>query len=142
MNGLALADWFVLAIYLLGVTLLGIWASRRVKSMAEFVMPRRFGKLMMLMHGFGTSTHSDQAVTVASKCYTSGLAGIWYQWMWLFATPFFWLIAPMMRRFRALTTADVFAARYGPSVAVLFCVFGLAKFTVTIGNMLKGSARR
>jgi Na+/proline symporter len=139
MMGLSSADWGVLLAYLIGVTMLGIWASRQVDSMSEFVMPRRFGKLMMLMHGFGTSTHSDQAVTVASKCYSSGLSGIWYQWMWLFATPFFWLIAPMMRRFRALTTADVFAARYAPSVAVLFCVFGLAKFVVTIGNMLKGS---
>lgn len=139
MTGLTAADWGALVLYLIGVTLLGISASRKVSSMAEFVLPRRFGKLLMLMHGFGTSTHSDQAVTVASKCYTSGLSGIWYQWMWLFATPFFWLIAPMMRRFRALTTADVFAARYGPSVAILFCVFGLAKFVVTIGNMLKGS---
>lgn len=137
--GLSIADWIALGGYLVGVTLLGIWASRKVTGMADFVMPRRFGKLMMLMHGFGTSTHSDQAVTVASKCWSSGLSGIWYQWMWLFATPFFWLIAPMMRRFRALTTADVFAARYAPSVAILFCVFGLAKFVVTIGNMLKGS---
>jgi len=137
--GLSTADWIALGGYLIGVTLLGIWSSRKVTGMADFVMPRRFGKLMMLMHGFGTSTHSDQAVTVASKCYSSGLSGIWYQWMWLFATPFFWLIAPMMRRFRALTTADVFAARYAPSVAILFCVFGLAKFVVTIGNMLKGS---
>jgi Na+/proline symporter len=137
--GLALADYLTLGLYLIGVTWLGVWSSRQVKSMSDFVMPRGFGKLMMLMHGFGTSTHSDQAVSVASKCYTTGLSGIWYQWMWLFATPFFWLIAPMMRRFRALTTADVFAARYGRSVAVLFCVFGLAKFVVTIGNMLKGS---
>lgn len=137
--GLSTADWMALGGYLLGVTVLGVWASRKVTGMSDFVMPRRFGKLMMLMHGFGTSTHSDQAVTVASKCYSSGLSGIWYQWMWLFATPFFWLIAPMMRRFRALTTADVFAARYAPSVAVLFCLFGLAKFVVTIGNMLKGS---
>jgi len=137
--GLSTVDWIALGGYLVGVTLLGIWASRQVTGMADFVMPRRFGKIMMLMHGFGTSTHSDQAVTVASKCYSSGLSGIWYQWMWLFATPFFWLIAPMMRRFRALTTADVFAARYAPSVAILFCVFGLAKFVVTIGNMLKGS---
>ena len=139
MAGLALADWGALSLYLVGITLLGIRVSRKVTSMSEFVMPRRFGRLMMLMHGFGTSTHSDQAVTVASKCYSSGLSGIWYQWMWLFATPFFWLIAPMMRRFRALTTADVFEARFGPSVAVLFCIFGLAKFVVTIGNMLKGS---
>jgi len=139
MAGLALADWGTLCLYLAGITVLGLRVSRKVTSMTEFVMPRRFGRLMMLMHGFGTSTHSDQAVTVASKCYSSGLSGIWYQWMWLFATPFFWLIAPMMRRFRALTTADVFAARFGPSVAVLFCIFGLAKFVVTIGNMLKGS---
>ena len=137
--GLSTADLITLGGYLVGVTLLGVWSSRQVTGMADFVMPRRFGKLMMLMHGFGTSTHSDQAVTVASKCYSSGLSGIWYQWMWLFATPFFWLIAPMMRRFRALTTADVFAARFAPSVAILFCVFGLAKFVVTIGNMLKGS---
>lgn len=140
MAGLETADLLALALYLVGVTALGIWAARKVTNMAEFVMPRRFGRVMMLMHGFGTSTHSDQAVSVASKCYSSGLAGIWYQWMWLFATPFFWLIAPMMRRFRALTTADVFEARYSRSVAVLFCVFGLAKFVVTIGNMLKGSA--
>ncbi len=139
MAGLSTADWIVLGAYLIGVTLLGIWTSRQVKGMADFVMPRKFGKIMMLMHGFGTSTHSDQAVSVSSKSYTSGLSGIWYQWMWLFATPFFWLIAPMMRRFRALTTADVFAARYSQSVAILFCVFGLAKFVVTIGNMLKGS---
>ena len=139
MAGLATTDIVAIAIYLGGVTLLGIWSSRHVKNMSEFIMPRRFGKLMMLMHGFGTATHSDQAVSVASKCYSSGLSGIWYQWMWLFATPFFWLIAPMMRRFRALTTADVFEARFSRSVAVLFCVFGLAKFVVTIGNMLKGS---
>lgn len=139
MGGLSVTDGSVLIVYLLGITVMGIRVSRRVTGMAEFVMPRRFGKLMMLMHGVGTSTHSDQAVSVASKCYSSGLSGIWYQWMWLFATPFFWLIAPMMRRFRALTTADVFAARYSQSVAVLFCMFGLAKFVVTIGNMLKGS---
>jgi Na+/proline symporter len=95
---------------------------------------------MMVMHAFGTSTHSDQAVSVASKSSTSGLSGIWYQWMWLFATPFFWLIAPMMRRFRALTTADVFSLRYDRGVAALYSLLGLGKFMVTIGLMLAGSA--
>ena len=88
MIGISPPDWLVLGGYLIGITLLGISASRKVRNMSDFVMPRQFGKLMMLMHGFGTSTHSDQAVTVASKCYMSGLSGIWYQWMWLFATPF------------------------------------------------------
>ncbi|NNE93351.1 MAG: sodium:solute symporter family protein [Verrucomicrobiales bacterium] len=140
MLNLHAADLATLGLYLLGVTVLGIMAARRVKQLSDFVMPRKFGKWFMLMHGFGTSTHSDQAVSVASKTFTNGLSGIWYQWMWLFATPFFWLIAPMMRRFRALTTADVFEARFDQSVAVLYSILGLAKFMVGIALMLKGSA--
>lgn len=140
MLNLHLADLITLGLYLAGVTALGLHAAKKVKSLADFVMPRRFGKAFMLMHGFGTSTHSDQAVSVVSKTFTNGLSGIWYQWMWLFATPFFWLIAPMMRRFRALTTADVFQARYDRSVSVLYSVLGLGKFMVNIGLMLKGSA--
>ena len=134
------ADLVTLSLYLVGVTVLGVFAARKVKSLSDFVMPRKFGKAFMLMHGFGTSTHSDQAVSVVSKTFTNGLSGIWYQWMWLFATPFFWLIAPMMRRFRALTTADVFEARYDRSVSVLYALLGLGKFMVNIGLMLKGSA--
>ncbi len=137
--GLSGADLAVLLLYFVLITALGLWASRHVTGLSNFIMPRRFGKLMMLMHGFGTATHSDQAVSVASKTFTSGLSGIWYQWMWLFATPFFWWIAPMMRRFRALTTADVFEARYDRSVAVLFSLLGLLKFMVNIGTMLLGA---
>ncbi len=139
MFGLSLVDVAVLVLYFLGITYIGIRAARRVRNTNDYIMPRRFGKFMMMMHSFGTSTHSDQAVSVASKSSVSGLSGIWYQWMWLFATPFFWLIAPMMRRFRALTTADVFALRYDPGAAALYSVLGLGKFMVTIGLMLAGS---
>ena len=139
MFGLHPADLVAVGLYFVGVTVAGIWAARKVHSLSDFVMPRRFGKAFMMMHGFGTSTHSDQAVSVASKSFTSGLSGIWYQWMWLFATPFYWLIAPMMRRFRALTTADVFEARFDRSVALLFVVVGLGKFMLVIGMMLKGT---
>jgi len=137
--GLDIADFLVLIVYLIGITVLGFWMLRKVKDMADFFMPRRFGKAMMMMHSFGTGTHSDQAVSVAAKTYTNGLSGIWYQWLWLFCTPFYWLIAPVMRRFRALTTADVFEARYSPSVAGLFAVVGCLNLTFNIGVMLKGS---
>jgi len=140
MFGLHTADLLALFCYFVLVAVLGIWTARSVKDMADFVMPRRFGKLMMIFFGFGAGTHSDQAVSVASKSYTNGVSGIWYQWLWLFCTPFYWLIAPMMRRFRALTTADVFELRYSRSVAMLFAVVGLIQYTVNIGVMLKGSA--
>jgi len=137
--GLHIADIALLVVYLAGITLLGIWMAKRVHNISDFFMPRRFGKAMMIMHGFGTGTHSDQAVSVASKSFSSGLSGIWYQWLWLFCTPFYWLIAPVMRRFRAITTADVFEARYNRSVGMLFSVVGMLQLMVTIGLMLKGS---
>jgi Na+/proline symporter len=137
--GLHVGDLAVLAVYLLGITALGVWMARRVHNLGDFFMPRRYGKAMMVTHAFGTGTHSDQAVSVASKTFTNGLSGIWYQWLWLFATPFYWLIAPIMRRFRAITTADVFEARYDRGVAMLFAVVGAFQLMFNIGVMLKGS---
>jgi Na+/proline symporter len=134
------ADIAVIGFYLVGVAAIGLWSGRRIKLSADFFMPRRFGKLMMVMFSFGTGTHSDQAVGVAAKSYTSGLSGIWYQWLWLPVTPFYWLIAPIMRRARAITTANLFEARYDLSVAMLYAVVGMLNLSVNIGVMLRGSS--
>ncbi len=132
-------DLAILVVYLIGITLLGSWMGRRVHNLGDFFMPRRFGAWSMVMHAFGTGTASDQAVSVASSTAQRGLSGIWYQWLWLIPTPFYWLIAPIMRRFRAVTTADVLRLRFDQSVAVLFAVVGIASMSVKIGVMLKGA---
>lgn len=139
MLGLHIIDLVVLVLYLVGITAIGVWSGRLIKNLGDFFMPRRFGKGMLIMHAFGTGTHSDQGVSVASKTFTNGLSGIWYEWLWLFGTPFYWLIAPVMRRFRAFTTADVFQARYDKSVSMLYALVGMVHLMVTIGVMLRGS---
>ncbi len=140
MLGLHFVDVLVLGLYLGLVTFIGIWVGKKIKSSEDFFMPRKFGKAMMIMFSFGAGTHSDQAVSVASKSYTNGLSGIWYQWLWLPCTPFYWLIASTMRRFRAITTADIFRARFDPSVAMLYAVIGMLNLAASIGVMLKGSS--
>lgn len=45
-----------------------------------------------------------------------------------------------MRRFRAITTGDVFEARYDRSVAILYACIGMLNLSVNIGLMLKGSS--
>ena len=139
MNSIPLADLCVLFLYLAGITWLGVRMGRGIQRQSDFFMPRRFGKGMMMMHAFGTGTASDQAVVVASGTFRHGLSGIWYQWLWLFNTPFYWLIAPIFRRFRATTTADVYALRFGSSVAVLFSLVGIIGLAVKIGLLLKGA---
>ncbi len=132
-------DIGVIVIYLIGITLLGIKIGKRIKASSDFFMPRRFGKGMMMMHAFGTGTASDQAVIVSSASFKNGISGIWFQWLWLFCTPFYWIIAPIFRRLRAITTADVYALRFGSSVAVLFSIIGVIGLSLKIGLMLKGA---
>ncbi|MCA9238327.1 MAG: sodium:solute symporter family protein [Planctomycetales bacterium] len=139
MTELTLVDKVVVVAYLLGVTALGAWAARRVKDSSDFFMPRRFGKGMMIFNAFGTGTAADQAVPVASTTFQHGLSGIWWQWLWLPATPFYWLIAPVMRRLRATTTADAYTLRYDRSVGALFALVGIVGLSVKIGLMLKGA---
>jgi len=137
--GLHWVDAAVVVVYLIGVTAAGVWMGRRISGLQDYFMPRKFGKGMMIMHAFGTGTASDQAVSVASATFRGGLSGIWYQWLWLFVTPFYWLIAPIFRRFRAITTADVYELRFDRSVAVLFAIVGMANMCVKIGLMLVGA---
>ncbi len=140
MLGLKLIDWAVIIVYLVGITFIGLWAVRKVRSAASFFIgDRKFGKVMMAFFMFGSGTHSDQAVSVAAKTYRAGVSGIWYQWLWLFVTPFFWLIAPFFRRMRAVTTGDYFEVRYGRSVSGLYAAMGILPLLVAIGVMLKGS---
>lgn len=137
---LHIADICVLVLYLVIVTAIGLRAAQRIKTSADFFMPRRFGKVMMMLFAFGSGTHSDQAVGVASKSFTNGLSGIWYQWLYLPITPFYWLIALVLRRFRAITTADIFEARFSRSVATLFVVVGIMTLVVSLALMLRGSS--
>jgi len=140
MLGVSWIDWLVIAFYFVLIVVIGVSAARRVRNTASFFIgDRKFGKLMMMFFTFGTGTHSDQAVSVAAKTYHSGASGIWYQWLWLFVTPFFWWLAPIFRRMRAVTTGDYFFARYDRGVAALYAVVGMLQLMVNIGVMLKGS---
>ena len=113
MAGLHSIDIVVLIGYLLLITGIGIWSSKKIKNTGDFfVAGRSLGKFMTAMLNFGTGTHSDQAVGVIAKTYQVGLAGIWYQWLWLLKTPFDWIMAPIWRRLRVVTCADYFRNRY------------------------------
>jgi Na+/proline symporter len=140
MTGLHPVDVLVVILYLVGVTFAGVWSGRFIKNMGDFFMPRRFGKAFMITHAFGTGTASDQAVLVAAQSFSNGVSGIWWQWLWLPVTPFYWLIAPIMRRLRAVTTADVYELRFDRSVAVLFAIVGIVGLSVKIGLMLEGAS--
>ena len=60
MLGVRLVDWIVIIAYLVGITFIGLWAVKKVRSAASFFIgDRKFGKVMMAFFMFGSGTHSD-----------------------------------------------------------------------------------
>ncbi|HTR81342.1 MAG TPA: sodium:solute symporter family protein [Bacteroidota bacterium] len=140
MFGISALDLVVVALYIAGIVALGLWTKRSVSTSGDYFMGNRRGsKRMMIMNALGAGTHTDQAIAVAGATYNIGLAGIWYQWAYLLATPFYWLLAPIYRRVRYITIGDFFEQRYGSSLGIAYAVMGLTYFTLEIGLILKGT---
>ena len=141
MLGLHWLDWLAVGAYFALTTWIGLRAARAVSGSSDYFMGgRRFGRAYMVAHALGTGTSTEQPVTVAGATYQLGLAGIWYQWLYLFATPFYWLLAPVYRRLRYMTMGDFFERRYGSAMGAAYTGLGLFNFIVSIALMLKGTA--
>ena len=140
--GLHYAIWVVVALYFVGMLILG-WASRRsIHSQEGYLLGnRQFGWPMMVMHAFGAGTHPGNVAGVMSEAVVSGAAGIWVSWMWLFGTPFYWLIAPVVRRMRCLTLADFFQQRFGKAASVLYIIVAAAGMIVFLAGVLLATTR-
>ena len=140
--GLRYEIWAVLALYLAGMLALG-WRSRReAKGREGYMMGKRqFGVSMMVMHAFGAGTHPGDVAGVVSGAVRSGPSGIWISWMWMFGTPFYWLIGAVVRRMRCLTLADFFEERFSRRAAVLYTAFATVGMTVCAASCLLATTR-
>ncbi len=131
-------DVIVLVFYLGLMFAIGVASTRLIRTQKDlFLGGRRFGKFMLTFQSFGIGTHSEQAVAVVGQCYKLGLAGIWWQFLWLFPTPIYWLSHPLLRRMRMMTTADYWSERFSPTLGQLAAVLGVLQVTFTIATMLK-----
>jgi Na+/proline symporter len=140
--GLSALDLIVLIGYFLIVAAIGVMATRLIKNREDYLMGgRRFGKAMMIMFAFGAGTHADSAVGVTAQSYKYGLPGIWYQWVMLFTLPIYWLLAPIFRRARVLTTADFFERRFGRPMMYVYSGFALFTMIAFNGTMFFGAAK-
>src|SRR5688500_14270767 len=139
---LAPLDWIVIGAYLVIITAIGLFVGYRVRHTGEYFLGgRRFGPWLMIGQSFGVGTHAEMPVALAGAVYTTGMSAIWFQWKNLFATPFFWIMAPIFRRIRRTTMAEFTEDRYGPWMAGIYIVFALAFFIINTGSMLKGAGK-
>jgi len=140
--GLHYAIWIVLVLYFVGMLLMGWWSKRGIHNQEGYLLGnRRFGWPMMVMHAFGAGTHPGNVAGVMSQGVVSGASGIWVSWMWLFGTPFYWIIAPIIRRMRCLTMADFFRERFGSSASVLYIIVAAVGMIVFLAGVMLATTR-
>jgi len=140
--GLHYAIWIVIVLYFIGMLLLGWWSKKGIVDREGFLLGnRQFGVAYMVMHAFGAGTHPGDVAGVTSKTVERGGSGIWVSWMWMFGTPFYWLIAPILRRMRCLTVADYFEQRYGRAAAALYVIVAMVGMTVATASILQATTR-
>jgi Na+/proline symporter len=140
--GLHYAIWIVLLLYFAGMLLMGWWSKRGIHNQEGYLLGnRQFGWPMMVMHAFGAGTHPGNVAGVMSQGVASGASGIWVSWMWLFGTPFYWIIAPIVRRMRCLTMADFFRERFGRSASVLYIIVAAAGMIVFLAGVMLATTR-
>jgi Na+/proline symporter len=135
-------DWAVIIGYFMWLVVIGVVVARRVKDTQSYFLGNRgFSKWLMIAQSFGVGTHAEQPVALAGSVYHSGFAAIWYQWKNMFATPFYWLMAPIFRRCRRTTIAEIVEDRYGTGMGLLYILFALAFFVLNTGTMLTGASK-
>lgn len=140
--GLHYAIWIVLGLYFAGMLLMGWWSKRGIHNQEGYLLGnRQFGWPMMVMHAFGAGTHPGNVAGVMSQGVVSGASGIWVSWMWLFGTPFYWIIAPIIRRMRCLTMADFFRERFGRSASVLYIIVASVGMIVFLAGVMLATTR-
>jgi len=140
--GLHWAIWIVVVLYLILMLLMGWWSKQGIHDQEGFLLGnRQFGVPMMIMHSFGAGTNPGDMTGVVSGTVTSGASGVWVSWMWMFGTPFYWLIAPVIRRMRYLTLADFFEKRFSRAASVLYILVASVGMMVFLASVLLATAR-
>ncbi|MHC4556276.1 MAG: sodium:solute symporter family protein [Planctomycetota bacterium] len=121
---------------------MGWWSKRGIANQEGYLLGnRQFGVPMMVMHAFGAGTHPGNVAGVLSQAVVSGASSIWVSWMWLFGTPFYWIIAPIIRRMRCLTMADFFQERFGKPASILYIIVAAAGMIVFLAGVLLATTR-
>lgn len=142
MLGLHLIDFLMIVFYFVGIIFFGLWMSRRVKTEEDyFIGGRKLGKAVLVFHTLCSGTHTDNPVQVAGAAFRVGLGGIWYQWMWLFCTPFYWMIPPITRRLRYISTGDFFRERYSRNLEKVYAFIAIAFYVMTIAQIMLGAGK-
>ncbi len=135
MFGFPIVDIVVIVIYFTAILIIGVWASRRIKSEEDyFLAGRRFGKFVQTFAAFGQATNTDTSVGATVMVARNGIAGVTQSLISCFSLPIYWITCVWYRRLRTLTLGDFFTERYNSKwMPAFYALFSACMFMLAVG---------
>jgi len=125
--GLHILDALLILLYFIGLVLIGVIVSFRIKNQEDFLVGgRKIGTLLQTFMNFGMATGSDVPVGASRETFRQGMAGIWIHLFTLIATPFYWITTIWQRRLRISSMGEIFRLRYeSRTMETLYAAIGI-----------------
>jgi SSS family solute:Na+ symporter len=131
-------DWIVVAAYMAGMAVMGLYFARRNTDTEEyFVGGRRFPGWAIGLSMVGTAISSITFLTLPADAYkTYWLRFLPYTFMPVAAALAAWLIIPFFRRGQSITAYEYLEARFGPSIRAYGAVAYIAAQLLRVSFIL------
>jgi len=140
-------DWIIIVVYLLFSVSAGIYFSKRaLKSVDEyFVSGRALPWWLAGMSMIASAFAIDTPLGITGLTAKDGIPGVWYAWSFVLggagALGAF-IFAPLLRRSRIITTAELIELRYDGKPAAFLrgfkgVYFGIFANAITLGWIIK-----
>ena len=133
--------WIGIAIYIVGMLAVGIWCSRRINGMGDFLVAgRRLPLWMATATLLATWFGAGSSMGVAAEVFSSGIGGV-------IADPFAAslslivagiFVVGLLRRARCMTVTDIVSRRYGKWAGIYTSLWMVPVYIGWLGAQVMG----
>lgn len=140
-------DWLIVGVYLVMCVMLGLYFTKRaLRSVDDFFASGRSLPWWLAGVSMTASAFSiDTPIGITGLIAKDGIPGVWYAWSFVLGgagTLGAFIFAPLLRRSRIITTAELIELRYAGRQAAFLrgfkgVYFGILANAITLGWIIK-----
>jgi SSS family solute:Na+ symporter len=121
MSGLGAIDIFIVAVYILVLVWIGLWAKKRAERGIDsyFLGERSIRWWMLAMSGSSSYWDITGTMWIVSLLCIMGMKAMWHQWIWGWPLPVFFafFMGKWINKSKVLTAAEWMKTRFGEDSA-------------------------
>ncbi len=136
---MGILDYITIAVYLLGMLGVGIWASRKVHNTKDFAVGgKTIGPFVIICSSVATASGASTCMGQAGIAYTDGFSALWLVIAWTIGMLFLAVFAKRMYATGANSISEIFFKIQGNAAGRMCAVFALLYCLGTLTAQMMG----